>query len=219
MGASAAQVDHSFFWRKLHSLTGIIPIGAYLADHIWSNSYALVGAENYNHTSLELQSVPWRLPLEICIIWLPLLYHAVYGFIIWSRGKNNVSAYPWVGNWMFTIQRWTGLLAFLFIGWHLYDERFKTHGMSTYMDVYNTMQNPWFFAFFLIGVTACSVHLGVGIWNFLCKWGLAATVKAQRAAGLLGTAVGAALVVMSVTIVICFRYGLHPLNSYIQTIK
>ncbi len=54
MGASAAQADHSFFWRKLHSLTGIIPIGAYLADHIWSNSYALVGAANYNHTSLEL---------------------------------------------------------------------------------------------------------------------------------------------------------------------
>ncbi len=29
---------HSFFWRKLHSLTGIIPIGAFLIEHIVSNS-------------------------------------------------------------------------------------------------------------------------------------------------------------------------------------
>jgi len=28
---------HSFFWRKLHSLTGIVPIGAFLVEHIISN--------------------------------------------------------------------------------------------------------------------------------------------------------------------------------------
>lgn len=143
-------------------------------------------------------------------------YHAFYGFYIWSRGKSNVSAYPWVGNRMFTLQRWTGLLAFLFIAWHLYDERFATHGMSTYTDVYNSMQNVWFFIFYLVGVTACCVHFGVGIWNFLCKWGLAATSSSQRAAGWLGVAVATVLVIMSITIIISFRYGWHPLNGYIS---
>jgi succinate dehydrogenase / fumarate reductase, cytochrome b subunit len=215
MTDSLAQTDYSFFWRKLHSLSGIIPIGAYFADHIWSNSYALVGVPNYDHQSLELQTVPWRLPLEIAIIWAPIAYHALYGFVVWGRGKNNLLSYPWLGNGMFTLQRWTGLLAFLFIGWHLYDERFATHGMSTYKDVYLTMQNPWFYAFYLIGVVAISIHLGVGIWNFLCKWGLAATVKSQRAAGWLGVAVAGIFVVMSVTIVVCFHYGWHPLNAYV----
>lgn len=214
--ALAKTSDHSFLWRKLHSLTGIAPVGAYLVDHIWSNSYSLVGVNNYNHQSADLQTVPWRLPLEIGIIWLPILYHSLYGFYIWSRGKSNVSAYPWVGNWMFTIQRWTGLLAFLFIAWHLYDERFATHGMSTYADVYNSMQNIWFFLFYLVGVTACCVHFGVGIWNFLCKWGFAATKSSQRAAGWLGVAVAMVLVIMSLTIIVSFRYGWHPLNGYIS---
>lgn len=216
MSASAVKTDHSFLLRKLHSLSGIIPVGAYLVDHLWSNSYSLVGEMNYNVQSRDLQTVPWRLPLEIAIIWLPIAYHAFYGFYIWSRGKSNVSAYPWVGNRMFTLQRWTGLLAFLFIGWHLYDERFSTHGMSTYTDVYNSMQNVWFFIFYLVGVTACCVHFGVGIWNFLCKWGLAATKSSQRAAGWLGVAVAAVLVIMSLTIIISFRYGWHPLNGYIS---
>jgi succinate dehydrogenase / fumarate reductase cytochrome b subunit len=215
MAAPGAQADYSFFWRKLHSLSGIIPVGAYMADHIWENSYSLVGSANYNEASHALQTVPWRLPLEVGIIWLPILYHAFYGFYVWYRGKTNVSQYPWVGNWMFTSQRWTGLIAFFFIGWHIYTERLVSHGMSTYSSVQADMQNPWFFGFFLLGVTACSFHLGVGIWNFMCKWGLAATVRSQRAAGYLGVAVALILIVMSVMIVVCFRYGWHPLDSYL----
>jgi succinate dehydrogenase / fumarate reductase cytochrome b subunit len=216
MSAPGVQPDHSFFWRKLHSLSGIIPVGAYMADHIWENSYSLVGSSNYNEASHALQTVPWRLPLEICIIWLPILYHSLYGFYVWYRGKTNVSAYPWVGNWMFSTQRWTGLIAFLFIGWHVYTERLGSGGLSTYNSVNADLQNVWFFSFFLLGVTACCVHFGVGIWNFLCKWGLAATVRSQRAAGYLGVGVAAVLIFMSVTILVCLRYGWHPLDTYLS---
>src|SRR5690242_16545401 len=61
MSASAAKHDYSFLLRKLHSLTGIVPVGAYLVDHLWSNSYSLVGEMNYNVQSRDLQTVPWRL--------------------------------------------------------------------------------------------------------------------------------------------------------------
>ena len=55
---------------------------------------------------------------------------------IWLRGKSNVSQYPWVKNWLYTLQRYTGLIAFAYIGWHLYTERWLTHGTSTYATVY-----------------------------------------------------------------------------------
>jgi succinate dehydrogenase cytochrome b subunit len=219
MAASGPKPDHSFLLRKLHSLSGIIPVGAYMADHIWENSYSLVSAGKYNEASQGLQTIPWRLALEIALIWLPILYHAAYGFYIWGHGKINVSNYPWVGNWMFALQRWTGLIAFAFLGWHVYTERLLTHGKSTYLEVYEGMQDPWFFAFFLVGVTACSVHLGVGIWNFLCKWGLAATTRSQRAAGFLGVGIAIIMLIMSITIVVCFRYGWHPLDYYLQAQK
>jgi len=214
MSATATRPDTSYLLRKLHSLTGIIPVGAFLAEHFWSNSYALVSSNLYNEKSRELQTIPFRLAVEWLVIFLPMLFHGGYGIYIWLRGKSNVSSYPWVGNWLYTSQRYTGLVAFAYIGWHLYTERWLTHGKSTYADVRGLMQNPYAMAFMLVGVLASSFHLGAGIWNFLCKWGLAATARAQRAAGRLGVLVGFAFSVVGVLIVIGFRYNWHPFSFY-----
>ena len=217
MSATATRPDPSYFFRKLHSLTGIVPVGAFLAEHFWSNSTALVSAQKYGETSQTLQTIPFRLIVEWGFIFLPLMYHAGYGIYIWLQGKSNVSAYPWVKNWLFTLQRYTGLIAFVYIAWHLYTERWLTHGRSTYATVEHDMANPLYLTFFLIGVLASSFHLGVGIWNFLCKWGLAATVRAQRAAGQLGVLVGVVFSVIGVLIILSFRFDWHPFAGYITS--
>lgn len=216
MSSTATRPDTDYLLRKLHSLTGIVPVGAFLAEHFWSNSAALVSADKYNAVSQELQTIPFRLFVEWGFIFLPILFHGGYGVYIWWRGKSNVSQYPWVGNWMYTLQRYTGLIAFAYIGWHVYTERFLTGGKSTYDNVANDMQNPVFLTFFIIGIVASSFHLGVGIWNFLCKWGLAATARAQRAAGRLGAVVGIVFTVVGILVVISFRFDWHPFASYIN---
>jgi len=57
------------------------------------------------------------------------------------------------------------------------------------------------------------------IWErhleFLCKWGLAATVKAQQAAGRFGALVGVAFSVVGILIIISFRYDWHPFSVYL----
>jgi len=215
MSSTATRPDTSYLLRKLHSFTGVLPVGAFLAEHFWSNSAALVSAEKYNTVSQELQTIPFRLIVEWGAIFLPMLFHGGYGIYIWLRGKSNVSAYPWVGNWLYVAQRYTGLIAFAYIGWHLYTERWLTHGRSTYANVAEDMQNPWYLAFFVVGVLASSFHLGAGIWNFLCKWGLAATVKAQQAAGKFGALVGVAFSIVGILIIISFRYDWHPFSAYL----
>jgi succinate dehydrogenase / fumarate reductase, cytochrome b subunit len=214
---AASQPDSSYLLRKLHSLTGIIPVGAFLAEHFWSNSSALVSADKYNQVSQELQTIPFRDFVEWAFIFLPILYHGVYGVYIWWKGQSNVSQYPWVRNWVYTLQRYTGLIAFVYIGWHVYSERWLTHGMSTYDTVANDLANPWYFAFFVVGIVASSFHLGVGIWNFACKWGLAATVRAQRAVGGLGVVVGTVFSIVGVLIVLSFRFDWHPFSSYLSS--
>jgi succinate dehydrogenase cytochrome b subunit len=107
------------------------------------------------------------------------------------------------------------LIAFAYIGWHLYTERWLTHGKSTYVTVAGDLRHPWYLAFFVVGILASSFHLGVGIWNFLCKWGLAATVRAQRAAGQFGLAVGVLFSVVGVLIILSFRLDWHPFSFYI----
>jgi succinate dehydrogenase / fumarate reductase cytochrome b subunit len=216
MSSTATQPDASYLLRKLHSFTGLLPVGAFLAEHFWSNSAALVSPEKYNATSQELQTIPYRLLVEWGAIFLPMLFHAGYGVYIWLQGKSNVSAYPWVKNWLYTAQRYTGLISFAYIAWHLYTERFLTSGKSTYESVATDMQNPIYLTFFAIGVLASSFHLGVGIWNFLCKWGLAATVKAQAAAGKLGAAVGITFGIVGILIIVSFRFDWHPFASYIN---
>jgi succinate dehydrogenase cytochrome b subunit len=216
MSSTATRPNSSYFLRKLHSLSGIVPVGAFLAEHFWSNSAALVSPEKYNSVSQDLQTIPFRPIVEWAFIFLPILFHGGYGVYIWLRGKANVSEYPWVGNWMYTLQRYTGLVAFAYIGWHVYTERFMTGGRSTYATVAADLRNPWYLAFFVIGIVASSFHLGVGIWNFLCKWGLAATVRAQRAAGGLGIFVGILFSVVGILILISFRCDWHPFASYLS---
>ncbi|HJX95580.1 MAG TPA: hypothetical protein VJ324_08190, partial [Candidatus Acidoferrum sp.] len=88
MSATATQPETDYLLRKLHSLTGIIPVGAFLAEHFWSNSYALVSRSQYDAKSQELQTIPFRLAVEWLFIFLPMLYHGGYGIYIWLRGKS-----------------------------------------------------------------------------------------------------------------------------------
>jgi succinate dehydrogenase / fumarate reductase, cytochrome b subunit len=121
-----------------------------------------------------------------------------------------------MSNWLFTLQRITGIVAFVFIGWHVYTERFVGRGMTAYADVQASMMNPWFVTFYLIGIAAASFHLGNGLWNFACKWGIAVSVKAQRAAGWFGALVAVSFTLMGVAIVLGLHYGKFPLGGYVQ---
>jgi succinate dehydrogenase / fumarate reductase, cytochrome b subunit len=214
MSSAATQSETNYILRKLHSLSGIVPVGAFLLEHFWSNSAVLVSPAKYNEVSQDLQTIPFRPIVEWAFIFLPILYHGVYGIYIWLRGQSNVSSYPWVKNWLYTLQRYTGLIAFIYIGWHLYTERWLTHGRSNYETVAQDLSHPAFLAFMVIGVVASSFHLGVGVWNFLCKWGLAATVRAQRAAGQLGVVVAVVFSFVGILILISFRSNWHPFAFY-----
>ena len=115
----------SFVLRRLHSLSGIVPVGAFLFEHILiSNSTAITGPDAYARQVSFLANLPLVFFLELFGIWLPILFHALYGFYIWYRGDGNTVAYPWSGNWMYTAQRWTGGIAFVYILWHTYTMRF-----------------------------------------------------------------------------------------------
>ena len=82
---------HSFLLRRLHSLSGIIPVGAFLVEHFVSNAFATRGPGAYAKQVELLSSFPFVFYLELFGIWLPILYHALYGFYIWFRGESNVT--------------------------------------------------------------------------------------------------------------------------------
>lgn len=213
-----AESKTSYILDKLQSISGLVPIGAFLLEHFWSNSYALVSVGKYNEVSFDLQSIPWRWLVEFLAIWAPLAFHGGYGVWIWWKGKQNAFAHPWMSNWMYLLQRWTGIVALVFIGWHVYTERFLTHGRSTYEGVAESMAHPWILASYLMGVLAASFHLGNGVWNFVCKWGIAVTPRGQRWWGWFGAVIAVALGLVGVMIAAGFHNHWFPLSGYVKAV-
>lgn len=203
----------SFVLRRLHSLTGIIPIGAFLLEHFISNSEATSGPAAYNDQVKFLTSLPFVHVLEWGFIFLPILYHALYGLYIWYRGESNVGEYPWSGNWLYTSQRWTGLIAFIYIVYHTYYMRFTgVHLMgggygNAFWKVWNEFQNPWAVAAYVVGIVAASWHFAYGVWLFAAKWGITVGDGARRKFGYLCFVLAVALI----------GIGLWTIKAFLQT--
>ena len=176
----------SFVLRRLHSLTGIIPVGAFLFEHILiSNSTAISGPAAYARQVSFLANLPLVFFLELFGIWLPIAYHALYGFYIWYRGEGNTIAYPWTGNWMYTAQRWTGGIAFAYIVWHTWTMRFTgtdlhDNPMASFGKVQAEVQHPLLLLFYVVGLLAACWHFSYGIWLFSAKWGIVTGEKARE---------------------------------------
>jgi succinate dehydrogenase / fumarate reductase cytochrome b subunit len=216
MSAAAADSKTSYVLDKLHSLSGVIPIGAFLLEHFFENSYALVSPEKYNYVAGKLETIPWRVPVEFLFIWLPIAFHGLYGMYIWWKGKSNALSHPWMANWMYVLQRWTGIIAFAYIIWHVWTERFLTEGKTAYAEVVHTMSDPWVVTFYVVGILAASFHLGNGLWNFFCKWGIAVTPRAMRVAAWLGGLVAVAFSIVGLAIIMSFHYSWTPFIFYTQ---
>ena len=186
---------YSFFLRRLHSLSGIVPIGAFLVEHFVSNAFATRGPAAYAKQVEFLSSFPFVVGLELFGIWLPILYHALYGFYIWYRGESNVAEYPWAGNWMYNAQRWTGAIAFFYMVWHTWHLRFTgihllSHPDAAFGKVQAEFQSPWAVAFYAVGIICASWHFAYGIWLFAAKWGITVGDKARRRFGYVCLAIG-----------------------------
>jgi succinate dehydrogenase / fumarate reductase cytochrome b subunit len=177
---------HEFFLRRLHSLSGIIPVGAFLFEHVViSNATAINGPTAYAKQVTFLGSLPFVLALELFGIWLPILFHAGYGFYIWYRGQSNLIHYSWMGNWMYTLQRWTGGIAFAYIIWHTYTMRFTgvdlhEHPGASFGKVQLEVLLTPFFLFYVVGLLSSAWHFAYGIWLFCAKWGITTGERARQ---------------------------------------
>ncbi len=192
---------HSFFWRRLHSLTGIVPIGAFLIEHIVSNFETVNGPLAYAKQVLFLNSLPLVRVLEWGLIFIPLAYHALYGVFIAIRGRSNVNVYPWAGNWMYLSQRVTGIIAFLYIVQHVLRQRFMgvslpEHPGAAFHKVQMELSNPWMVAIYVIAMIATCWHFAYGVWLFAAKWGITPGDKARKKFGYVCTVVGIVLCIM-----------------------
>jgi len=174
---------YNFLIRKIHSLTGIIPIGVFLTEHLITNSFALGGAEYYNERVEAFQQLPFLVGIEIVFIAIPLAFHTLLGLYYVYLAKNNVLEYKYFRNYMFYLQRITAIITFVFVVYHSYTTRIgrAMAGIEiSYEFMNNIVSQPVFFIIYLIGMLAAVFHFSNGIYTFAISWGIAIGPQVQR---------------------------------------
>lgn len=127
-----AIIRSSFHLRRLHSLSGIFPVGLYTLFHlnangsvVWGEALyrmglsSMNGVETYQHEVDFIHSMPSLVQIELFAIWLPILFHAVLGVVYATGGKMNTKQYKYKANWAYRFQRLTGYWGFIFLLHHV----------------------------------------------------------------------------------------------------
>ncbi len=213
----AAALRRAFVLRRVHSLSGVVPIGAFLVEHLWTNSTALAGKASFDRAVDGIQALP-ALPLvETLFIFAPLVFHATYGLAIARQGSANVNAYPTGRNWSYLMQRVSGVVTLLFIVGHLYEYRVQkaffgmpagafydtlaAHLSSTYAGI------PWIALGYLLGLLSTCFHLANGLGTFCITWGLTSSKAARKRASWAFAGLGAFLFFLGTNTVMYFATG------------
>ena len=198
--------ESDFYLRRLHSLLGIIPVGLFVAQHLVINHFATRGPEAFNTASNFMGNLPFVLFLEWFIIYIPLMFHAFYGVYIAFTAKNNVKRYGTFRNWMFMLQRITGVFLVVFIAWHIFQTRVqKALGADVDYDMMaDILSSPFMLAFYIAGVLAATFHLANGVWSFLVSWGITQSPRSQNIVTYITIAVFLILSVIGVQAIFAF---------------
>lgn len=129
-----------FLLRRLHSLTGIVPIGMFLIAHLVTNSSIVWGVINKrgaigveyrpeeegfarrvgttHHEVGFINEMPFLILIEIGL-WSAIAFHSILGFYYARSGKSNLQRYAFQDNWRYSLQRWSGYIGFLFVLYHV----------------------------------------------------------------------------------------------------
>jgi succinate dehydrogenase / fumarate reductase cytochrome b subunit len=208
-----------------------VPVGAYMIIHLLTNSSIWNGAGSFQRLVYQIHSLGIVLPLvEWTFIFIPILFHGIYGIVMIREGQPNTGSYPLVGNIRYTLQRATGLIAFVFIGWHV----FHMHGWI-HSDAWQEFVSPWGGLFspynaattaaaavhdsvlvmllYLVGTLACAFHLANGLWTMGITWGVWTTAAAQRRANYVALGFGVFLVIISLTAWTGFSFKLNSADE------
>lgn len=208
---------HEFLLRRLHSLSGIVPVGAYMCVHLLTNASVLGGPATFQDqvdTIHRLGPILWI--VEWTFIFLPLIFHAALGIVRAVYCETNAGVYRYGSNVRYTLQRVTAWIALVFIAWHVFHMHGWIHNEYYLENIARPLRGGQFdphhatssaaAAFgpllvkilYAIGVLACVYHLANGLWTSGITWGLWTTPAAQRRADYVCAAFGVLLAFVGV---------------------
>ncbi len=207
---------HYFFIRKLQSLSGVVPLGVFLGFHLYLNLHAASGPAAYQRAIQTLQAFfpgPLLILTEIGLIVLPLLFHAGAGLYLTTHMKSNVVQYPHPQNWLYWLQRMTGIMLLMFLLAHLATLRlgFGGPGVSVganpdiaFEVVRFWLSQPFVMAFYGLGIFSAAFHFANGLWSFAISWGITVSTQSQQLFSYVCFGIGVLVFSLGIRILLAF---------------
>jgi succinate dehydrogenase / fumarate reductase cytochrome b subunit len=215
--------------RRLFSLSGVLPLGAFFVAHVVTNARALRGDEAFLGAARAYESIP-ALPLvEALFVFAPLVFHGAIGLwlVVTRRRLEPAAPYP---PGVRTAMRATGALTLAFLAIHLPELRFRQPGarpsggeLLTVLasDLSCTWHGvPWRGVAYLVAAGCVAFHFSAGLWAFFvvsrARGGAGRSAPAARAAGWAAGAIGAVLWFLLVNVVVLHATGSRLLGAPAQ---
>lgn len=209
--------------RRIFSLSGLVPLGAFLLVHVVVNARAIRGEEAFDAAVSGLARVPGVRLVEVVFVFAPLVLHAAVGlWLVATRASlHEPSPYP---RPMALAMRATGVVALAFLAVHLPQMRTLSPGprpqggeLSTILaaDLSSTWLGvPWIGALYLVGAAAVTLHFVAGAWGFLARLPLGESPAARRWIAWAAAALGLTIFVLFADAVVLHAtgarlFGLH----------
>jgi succinate dehydrogenase/fumarate reductase cytochrome b subunit (b558 family) len=193
-------------WQKLFSLSGVVPLGAFLLLHLWTAAALLSSHAIFDRQVAALHGGPILAILEIGLILVPLLLHALYGIGLSLSRATEPGAYG--TPLMRSLERVSGVIVLVFAYWHLWETRVPTWTGRLLVGSYSTSLVarlstltggvPWIALGYLVGLAATVFHLVNGLPSVAETWGYPGGGRARllfRALGILLFGMGAATII------------------------
>jgi succinate dehydrogenase / fumarate reductase cytochrome b subunit len=177
-----------FLLRRLHSLTGLV-FGGYLIVHLLINATIAQGGIVYQQQVDKIHSLPFLPVVEWTFIYLPLIFHTVYGIWITITGQPNVGNYPYGKNWAYVCQRISAIVIVLFVLFHVLALKYGLFGTNLSFEPHRALATVgrhfdagWWIVgiVYPLGILASCFHLANGFWTAAITWGLTVSKGAQR---------------------------------------
>ena len=147
------------------------------------NALAILGSEKYDEHIQFMLNLPFLLLLEIGLIAIPLLFHAIYGIYLSFISKPNAHVYKYKRNISFLLQRVTGIITFIFVIYHVWSLRIIpviSGNEVNHQVVGEHLANPVMMIFYMAGVLSTTYHFTNGISTALITWGLTIGPSSQK---------------------------------------
>ncbi len=209
-----------FLLRRLHSLSGLVPVGVFLCFHLFTNFQMLTG--DFQHEVDFIHAMPALFYVELAL-WLSIGFHAALGcYYTFSGVKPNAAAYNYESNYRYVLQRVTGIIALVFIFIHVAHFRWRIEMFGVLMPFYAkgpggedlatattamSLQHIGATIFYLVGALSAVFHFANGLWTMAITWGVTITVGAQRRWGKMCLGLGVVLALFTIGALIgAWRY-------------